>query len=68
MNTRIIWEENGIYVTKDFIVFYPSESGTHVETDSAYTSLDLALCRALYLSRGPGRHAKEAMRLASTLD
>jgi len=67
------FEENGIFVkaheSGDWIVFRPSKSGTHAESDSAYPAgidgLSLAIARALYLSRGPGRHAGEAMRLAT---
>lgn len=65
-----IWAENGVYVRKasnSFDVFRPAKSGTHAYLDSAYASLDLALCRALYLARGAGRHASEAMRLAESL-
>jgi hypothetical protein len=69
----MVFEENGIFVeaheSGDWIVFRPSRSGTHAESDSAYAAgidgLGLAIIRALYLARGPGRHAAEAMRLAS---
>lgn len=65
-----LWEENGVFVdggAEKYVVFRPSKSGTHSEVDSAYDRLDVALCRALYLARGPGRHAAEAMRLAEEL-
>jgi len=68
------FEENGFFVKQhesgDWIVFCPSTSGTHAESDSAYASgsdgLSIAIARALYLSRGAKRgHAKEAMQIAS---
>ena len=70
----MIFEEDGIFVkaheSGDWIVFRPSRSGTHAESDSAYGAgidgLGLAIARAIYLSRGAGRgQAREAMRLAS---
>lgn len=69
----MIFEENGIYVKAHtggiWIVFRPSDSGTYSVGDSAYGAgidgLSMAIARALYLAKGPGRHATEAMRLAS---
>ena len=69
----MIYEENGFYVSVrssgDWVVFRPSDSGTHVVSDSAYPAgedgLSLAIARVLYLARGPGRGmASEAMRVA----
>ena len=70
----MIFEENGIFVeahdSGDWMVFRPSRSGTHAESDSAYPAgvdgLGLAIARAMYIARGPERGAaREAMRLAS---
>lgn len=69
----MVFEENGVFVESHesggWVVFRPSQSGTHAQSDSAYPAgvdgLGLAIARALYLSRGAGRHASEAMRLAS---
>jgi hypothetical protein len=70
----MIFEENGAFVeahdSGDWIVFRPSKSGTYSESDSAYPAgvdgLSVAICRALYIARGPQRGlAAESMRLAS---
>lgn len=68
------FEENGFFVKQhesgDWIVFRPSTSGTHAESDSAFPAgldgLSIAIARALCISRGaqPGQ-AKEAMQIAS---
>lgn len=42
-------------------------AGVVAVEDSVYVRLDLALVRALYLARGPGRHAAEASRLVAEL-
>jgi hypothetical protein len=71
----MVFEENGFFVkaheSGDWIVFRPSDSGTHSVSDCAFDAgpdgLGLAIARALYLSRGPGRgQAAEAMRLAES--
>jgi hypothetical protein len=71
----MVFEENGYFVkaheSGDWIVFRPSESGTHSVSGCAFDAgqdgLGLAIARALYLSRGPGRGlAAEAMRLAES--
>jgi hypothetical protein len=71
----MVFEENGFFVkaheSGDWIVFRPSKSGTHSESDCAFDAgpdgLGLAIARALYLSRGPGRGlAAEAMRFAES--
>lgn len=74
MKAPWVFEENGFFVDwtgSAAVVFRPSRSGTHPEIDSAYEGRDgiaLAIARALYLSRGPGRHhASEAMRLAAAV-
>jgi len=70
----MVFEENGFFVkaheSGDWVVFRPSCSGTHAESDSAYPAgvdgLSIAIARAMYLARGPERGAaKEAMHLAS---
>lgn len=70
----IVFEENGFYVTLSdqgtiATVFRPSMSGTHAESDSSYEAgpdgLACAVARVLYLSRGPGRHAAEAVRIVA---
>jgi hypothetical protein len=69
------YEENGFFVkaheSGDWIVFRPSQSGTHSESDCAFPAgvdgLGCAIARAMYLARGPGRGmAAEAMRLAES--
>lgn len=69
-----IFEEDGFSVQRHtttgvHTVFRPARSGTHAESDSAYPAgLDgagLAVARALYLARGPGMHAREAVRIAA---
>ena len=70
----MLYENKGYFVDMngngDFVVFRPSDSGTHSVSDSCYASgpdgLGLAICRAMYLADGPRRgQATEAVRLAS---
>ena len=63
------WEENGVFVDcgDKYVVFRPSKSGVYSETDSAYDRLDLAICRGLYLARGKGKWAQEAMDIAAKI-
>jgi hypothetical protein len=70
----MVYEESGAFVTTHpnggWLVYRPSKSGTHSEIDSAYVAgvdgLSVAICRALYIARGPQRGlAAESMRLAS---
>ena len=70
----MVYEESGAFVkvheSGDGIVFRPSKSGSYSEIDSAYIAgvdgLSVAICRALYIARGPQRGlAAESMRLAS---
>lgn len=70
----MIFEENGYFVkaheSGDWIVFRPSQSGTHAVSDSAYPAgvdgLSIAICYTLYLARGSQRgQAAESMRLAA---
>lgn len=69
-----VFSESGFFVESnqggDWIVFRPSASGTHAVSDSAYAAgidgLSCAIARAMYLSRGPGRHASEALALAES--
>ena len=72
----MLYENNGIFVDTDasgsFVVFRPSDSGTHSVSDSRYASgpdgLSLAICRALYLADGPRRgQAMESVRLANEI-
>jgi hypothetical protein len=69
------FEENGFFVkaheSGDWIVFRPSQSGTHSESDCAFPAgvdgLGCAIARVLYLARGAGRGtAVEGMRLAES--
>ena len=69
----MVFEENGVFVESHesggWIVFRPSDSGTHAVTDSAYGAgldgLSCAIARAMHLARGAGRGiAQEAARLA----
>lgn len=72
----MLYENKGVFVDTDgngdFVVFRPSDSGTHSVSDSCYASgpdgLSLAICRAMYLADGPRRgQAKDAMQLASDI-
>lgn len=61
------YEERGVYVAwtgAGWTVFKPTPSGTHAVSDSTYDDKPLAIMRALYLARGPGRWAREATAIA----
>jgi hypothetical protein len=73
--TYWVFEENGFFVkahdSGDWIVFRPSESGTHSESDCAFPAgvdgLGCAIARAMYLAGRAGRGmAAEAMRMAES--
>jgi hypothetical protein len=70
------YEENGFFVkaheSGDWVVFRPSRSDTHSESDCAFPAgvdgLGLAIARAMYLARGKGGRglAAEAVALAES--
>lgn len=71
----MIYEESGFYVkahdSGDWIVFRPSQSGTHSVSDCAFgpgiDGLSCAIARVIYLARGGGRGmAAEAQALAES--